>query len=144
MMRSDEKGFSVLEFAMVVLLLAILGAIAIPSLVDIRSDSKNGQTQAAVGKLRLAIARFYSDTSKFPTLVEMQSQVFEVPKNPWTLASLKEDSFRSVSFCGDVKSTVSMDSETLSRGWCYNETNGQIWANTNRNGAANGKTENFY
>ena len=50
-----RRGFTLIELVMVILLLAILAAIAIPNFIDFRTDAKNSATSGAIGALRAAI-----------------------------------------------------------------------------------------
>jgi type II secretory pathway pseudopilin PulG len=144
---------------MVVGLLVILAAIAIPNFIDFRKDAKNSSTQAALGILRSAIViaaasiQVKEDPSqpkaKFPTLEEMQANMFldahpslkgnkiveganGVPKNPWTESTLSLSNFNRILNCSGPKGTLHPTEKN--QGWCYLETTGEVWANSNLNG----------
>lgn len=51
-----KRGFTLIELVMVILLLAILAAIAIPNFIDFRSDARNSATNGALGAFRAAIS----------------------------------------------------------------------------------------
>ncbi len=169
--RTRELGLTLIELMMVVLLLAILAAIAIPNFIDFRKDAKNGATYSALGVIRsslaIAVANIElkedpeSTVIKFPTLVEMQSNTFSdshpmlkgtpildpkagVPKNPWTLPTLPAEEQNKIFDCGSTKTSISSQLNQDQRGWCYSESTGEVWANSNQNGAEPGRTENFY
>lgn len=156
---------------MVVLFLAIILAVVIPNFFDFRKDAKNSATQAGVGMIRSAIAHATTQIAlkedpttkplKFPTIEEMKKGVFlevhpklagtrifdkevGIPKNPWTLAELQEKSMVEIIECEFDKSSLNLKAEYLQRGWCYRPSTGEVWANSNQNGAGPGKTENFY
>lgn len=88
-MKSSRRypGFTLIELVMVILLLAILSAIAIPNFIDFRTDAKNSATQGGVGALRAAVViataaiALKEDPSigvlpKYPTILEVQGNAF--------------------------------------------------------------------
>ncbi len=166
-----KTGFTLIELVMVILLLAILAAIAVPNFIDFRSDAKNGATHKGLGVLRAgitvasaAIALKEDPTlpsPKYPLLEEVKKNVFGsahpnlngtaifdpatgIPRNPWTLPTLPTAEGSQVFACGSEKAQILTTPGQESRGWCYNETTGEIWANSALNRAGKGSTENFY
>lgn len=163
MFRYDSKysGFTLVELVMVVGLLVILAAIAIPNFIDFRKDAKNSTTQAALGSLRSAIVIASASiqtredpsrpTPKFPTFKEMQENAFledhpvlkgnkivegpgGIPKNPWTQPTLPAIQFNKIFNCQGPKGTEHPTEKN--QGWCYLESTGEIWANSSLNGDA--------
>ncbi len=156
---------------MVILLVGILSAVAIPEFVDMRRDARNAATQGAIGGLRsgLAVARAAialredAATPDYPVITEMRTNAYNashpvllavtagimdkssgIPKNPWTLSTLPNAHFNSMADCTGLVQARQLGTPADDRGWCYNPTNGQIWANSNENAVAAAATENSY
>ncbi len=55
-MKINDKGFTLIEILMVVMLVAIMALVAVPQFLDFQTQSKNAATQGALGALRTAIA----------------------------------------------------------------------------------------
>jgi type II secretory pathway pseudopilin PulG len=166
--RSEpRRGLTLIEFMMIVGLLVILAAIAIPNFIDFRKDARNSATQAAVGALRSAVViaaasiQLKEDPSqsspKFPTFQEMEANSFldahpvlkgtpildtpgGIPKNPWSQSTFPASSFNRILNCPGPKGALHPTEKN--QGWCYLESTGEIWANSNLNGDT--ATENTY
>lgn len=165
-----KNGFTIIELVMVLLLAAILAAVAVPNFIDFRADAKNGATHEALGVLRSALMiatatiQLKEDptnpTPKFPTLAEMQSNAFDdshpalrgtpildaktgIPRNPWSPKTVSPEEAAKIFDCG-ARPQILKTPEAQGRGWCYSETTGEIWANSNLNQAGPDKTENTY
>ncbi len=153
---------------MVILLVGILAAVAIPEFVDFRSDAKNAATQGALGGMRAAIAvgraaialREDSTAPVYPVVTEMRGNAFNashpvlsgtaimdksagIPSNPWTLSTLPSAHFSSIADCTGVTQGDLLATPADDRGWCYNPSNGTIWANSHKNKAVD-STENSF
>ncbi|MDD5136522.1 MAG: prepilin-type N-terminal cleavage/methylation domain-containing protein [Candidatus Omnitrophica bacterium] len=73
-MKRNNKGFTLIELVIVIVILGILGAIAMPKFIDIISNAKVSATQAGLGSIRSVIALKYSQnlaagvtTNTYPT-----------------------------------------------------------------------------
>ncbi|MFA6433687.1 MAG: prepilin-type N-terminal cleavage/methylation domain-containing protein [Elusimicrobiales bacterium] len=60
-MKMNKKGFTLIELMIVVAIIGILAAIAIPKFADLINKSKEGATKGALSSVRSAIQVYYGD-----------------------------------------------------------------------------------
>ena len=58
----QTKGFTLIELMIVVAIIGILAAIAIPKFADLVTKSKEASTKGTLGSLRSAVSIYYGDT----------------------------------------------------------------------------------
>lgn len=66
-MKSMQKGFTLIELMIVVAIIAILAAIAIPAYQDYLVRSQVSEASTLADGAKTAIAEFYSNTGNFPS-----------------------------------------------------------------------------
>jgi prepilin-type N-terminal cleavage/methylation domain-containing protein len=69
-----QKGFTLVELAVVIVILGILTAIAVPRFVSVETSAQNAAANATEAGVRSALALYYAE-SGFPTLTQLSEQV---------------------------------------------------------------------
>ena len=73
-----KKGFTLIELVMVIVIISILAAIAIPKFIDLQTNAKKAADDGSAATIRSAIAAYYaktavSGTAAFPTTLHTSS-----------------------------------------------------------------------
>ena len=130
-----KSGFTLVELVVVIVVLGILAAVAIPKFFDFSGDAKEAACKGALGGVRSAVATYYAHsatdtgggTAKWPTLAELTATgtVMEqaIPENPYSTGAAK-----NAVVAGTTKGTPVTAGTT--GGWCYKASTGEFWADT--------------
>jgi prepilin-type N-terminal cleavage/methylation domain-containing protein len=136
----NQGGFTLIELVIIIVVLGILAAVAIPKYQDISSEAKEAATRAALGSIRSGITIYYANqavstgTATWPSLVQLGTygsvMAQGIPKNPYQGEANAPDSI-----CTGVTRGVLVAGGR--GGWCYLAASGEVWPNTNVAGENN-------
>jgi MSHA pilin protein MshA len=138
-MFKKDRGFTLIELVIIIVVLGILASIAIPKYKNIVAESKESAARGALGSLRSGVSIYYANAAvttgnaAWPEMDSMRTVgvVMEqaIPRNPYQLDSNAPDSIVTGVVKGEVVGTRG--------GWAYLESTGEIWPNTEAVGENN-------
>ncbi|MFZ1685644.1 MAG: prepilin-type N-terminal cleavage/methylation domain-containing protein [Candidatus Zixiibacteriota bacterium] len=133
---SNQKGFTLIELVIIIVVLGILAAVAIPKYQDITAQAKEASCRASLGALRSGITIWYANkavttgTAAWPSLTNLAAvdsvMAQALPRNPYQLSTNAPDSIVT----GVTKGTI----VGARGGWAYKASTGEVWPNTNSAG----------
>ncbi len=133
---SNKRGFTLVELVIIIVVLGILAAVAIPKYQDLTGQAKDAAGRATLGSLRSGVSIFYANaaittgTASWPTLSELGTvntvMATSIPKNPYQVNANAPDSIVTGVTRGTVVGTRG--------GWAYKPTTGEVWLNTSTTG----------
>ena len=125
MRKLREEGFTLIELIMVMVILGIIAAIAIPKYMDLTTDAKTNALKGALGSIRAAVSVQYANNvikgnNVYPTLnatIFAENRIPDEPFTPTDAVKLSASGTGSIADFNDVG------------GWIYNKTTGEVRVN---------------
>ncbi|MEI8175800.1 MAG: type II secretion system protein [Candidatus Omnitrophota bacterium] len=119
-----KRGFTLIELVMVIVILGIISAIAVPKFTSFISDSKGSATKGGLGAIRSVLAIQYaksatSGVASFPALIT--TDFFSDGKVP-------RNSLNNQTGVTATNADPGSKPTSASAGWWYNSVNGDLGA----------------
>lgn len=143
----NKKGFTLIELMIVVAIIGILAAVAIPKFASMLEKAREGATQGNVGAIKSAISIYYGDQQgQWPSDLTMptsannptgfQKYLDHVPPMKITHPA---NQFPGGNTLSGTETTVNMEVTLPAAniaatgiGWKYNNQSGQVWVNNSQ------------
>ena len=122
-MKRSNKGFTLIELIMVIVILGILAAVAVPKFYGFTTQAHDESKKAVIGNLQSAIRMYYANN-----LVAGGSGAYPAASTS-LFDDLLEDGAPTSDWSVAANGTITYAGTTPSSTWSYNASSGKITAN---------------
>jgi len=147
-----KRGFTLIELMVVIAIIGLLAAIALPKFGDVASQAKVANVQGNISSLRTSIAMFYATDGDYPDLAAHESDLtgadgtdtdgtgidFTDFYNKTVMPDTPTKSDGTAATNNTVEIATATTSGTEAGGWNYVTTDGTILANLPTNAYGQG------
>ena len=124
-MRKNHKGFTLIELAIVIVILGILAAVAFPKYQELRDDAHKAADSAIIGSIRAGVMTHFAKNKVFPlnNATFLGTVLHETPTG-WSYNSTDPGGDSGTIYCNLLPTTNHQAT------WLYNATSGIVSVGT--------------
>ena len=136
MIKRGEKGFTLIELMIVVAIIGILAAVAMPKFADLVRKSKEGATKGNLGTLRSALSIYYADNEgMWPTTMTQMVAIQIAGANTGAkyldkIPVAKLGCYGIADSNSEAAGTAAQAPQGTEGGWIYSNATGGCWINS--------------
>jgi len=128
-LRRAQEGFTLIELMIVVAIIGILAAVAIPKFAQMIERAKEGATKSNLGAIRSAVSIYYGkNEGQYPASIASNSAFVGTADSNY-MQELPKATATPLGNTNAV-SAVSAVPTSAGSGWAYNSVSGEVWANS--------------
>jgi prepilin-type N-terminal cleavage/methylation domain-containing protein len=134
-LNHKSKGFTLIELVMVIVILGILAAIAIPRYIDMSGNAKESAAKGSLGNIRAAVATKYASnavngSATYPTVAQLNATG---AASYFVGGSTPTDPYKNVStVIASAGTPIVAADVTNAGGWIYDVSQGEVRININQ------------
>lgn len=122
-MKNSKKGFTLIELMIVVAIIGILAAIAIPKFADLINKSKEGATKGALASVRSSINVYYGDNEGWypagPAAAASATSILAASLTPKYINAIPDAKLPGTGHADNALVAVTSTTVTDAGGWVY-------------------------
>ena len=122
-----RAGFSLVELAVVVLIMGILAAVAAPKMFDTFSAARENATKQSLAVLRDSIELYKSQNDSYPAATSLATDLAPYLKGPFPAPEVGTN--KTTTVAASTASPITAPVTTGTDGWIYNEGTGELRIN---------------